>query len=86
VLLYDDDSETNCDGKDSLGTRPSENWKEGLGDRLRQKCTMRPECRRTSNWFKIEFTHAFNGTTNHNMLKETENRRISWQEKLLEHG
>ena len=25
----------------SLGTRPSENWKEGLGDRLRWKCTER---------------------------------------------
>jgi len=23
----------------SLGTRPSENWKEGLGDRLGSKCT-----------------------------------------------
>jgi len=22
----------------SLGTRPSENWKEGLGDRLQLKC------------------------------------------------
>ena len=23
---------------------------EGLGDRLGRKCTVRPECRRTSNW------------------------------------
>ena len=30
----------------SLGTRPSENRKEGLGDRLGWKCTLRPECRR----------------------------------------
>jgi len=28
----------------SLRTRPSENWKDGLGDRLGRKCTMRPEC------------------------------------------
>ena len=33
----------------SLGTRPSENRKEGLGDRLGRKCTLRPECRRASD-------------------------------------
>jgi len=26
----------------SLGTRPLENQKEGLGDRLGRKCTLRP--------------------------------------------
>jgi len=28
---------------------PWKNQKEGLGDRLGWKCTMRPECRRASN-------------------------------------
>ena len=30
---------------------PLKNWKEGLGDRLGWKCTVRPECRHASDWF-----------------------------------
>ena len=33
------------------GPDPRKNWKEGLGDRLGRKCTMRPACRHTSDWF-----------------------------------
>ena len=61
----------------SLGTRPSENRKEGLGDRLGRKCTVRPECRHASDWFMIAYLHAFIGNTNRNPLvqvKETENK------------
>jgi len=43
----------------SLETRPSENWKEGLGDRLGQKCTVHPECRCTSDWFMIACLQVF---------------------------
>ena len=52
---------------------PRKNWKEGLGDRLGWKCTVRPECRHTSDWFMIACLHAFIGNTNHNpvvQLKE----------------
>jgi len=51
-----------------LGTRPSENRKEGLGDSLGQKCTVRPECRCASDWFMIAYLHAFIGNTNRNPL------------------
>jgi len=60
--------------------------KEGLGDRLGWKCTVRLECRHTSDCFIVAFTGAFNGTTNCNTLKETENRGSCSQEKLLEHN
>jgi len=32
---------------------PRKNQKEGMGDRLGQKCTVCPECRHTSGWFII---------------------------------
>ena len=57
---------------------PQKNRKEGLGNRLGWKCTVCPECRRTSNWFMIACLHTFIGNTNRNplvQLKETENKR-----------
>jgi len=62
------------------------NQKEGLGDRLGWKCTVHPECWCTSNCFIVAFTCAFNGTTNCNTLKETENRGFCSWEKLLDHN
>ena len=56
----------------------SENRKEGLGDRLGWKCTLRPECRCASNWYMIACQQAFIGNTNRNPLvqfKETENKQ-----------
>jgi len=52
------------------------NQKEGLGDRLGQKCTMCLECWRTSDCFIIASTRAFNETTSCNTRKETESRGI----------
>jgi len=49
----------------SLRTRP---WKEGLGNRLGWKCTVRPECRYTSDWFMIACLRPFIGNTNCNLL------------------
>jgi len=60
----------------SLGTRPSENRKEGLRDRLGQKCTA-PRMQASSNWFMIACLRMFIGNTNCNLLvwfKETENK------------
>ena len=57
---------------------PWKNRKDGLRDRLGQKCTMRPECRRASDWFVIACLCAFIGNTNRNPLvqfKETKNKR-----------
>jgi len=54
--------------KGSLGTRPSENQTEGLGERLGRKCTVCPECRCTSNWFMIAYLHGLIGNTNCNPL------------------
>jgi len=57
---------------------PRKNRKEGLGDRLGRKCTLRPECRCASDWFMIACLCAFIGNTNRNPLlqfKETENKR-----------
>jgi len=45
---------------------PRKNRKEGLGDRLGRKCTLRPECRRASDWFMIACLCAFIGNTNCN--------------------
>ena len=36
----------------SLGTRPSKNRNEGLANQLGWKCTLRPVCRCTSDWFR----------------------------------
>ena len=47
---------------------PRKNRKEGLGDRLGRKCTVRPECRRASDWFMIACLCAFIGNTNRNPL------------------
>jgi len=47
---------------------PWKNQKEGLGDRLGSKCTVRPECRHASNWFMIACLRTFIGNTNHNPL------------------
>ena len=52
----------------SLGTRPSGNRKEGLGDRLGRKCTVRPECRHASDWFMIACQCTFIGNTNRKPL------------------
>ena len=60
-----------------LGTRPLENWNEGLGDRLGRKCTVHPECWHASDWSMIACLRAFIGNTNCNPLvqfKETENK------------
>jgi len=57
---------------------PRKNRKEGLGDRLGQKCTLRPECRRTSNRFMIACLCVFIGNITRNPLiqfKETENKQ-----------
>jgi len=57
---------------------PRKNRKEGLGDRLGRKCTLRPECRHASDWFMIACLCAFIGNTNPNPLvqfKETENKQ-----------
>ena len=57
---------------------PRKNRKEGLGDRLGRKCTVRPECRCASDWFMIACQRAFIGNTNCNLLvqfKETENKQ-----------
>ena len=73
---------------DSLGTRPMENRKEGLGDRLGWKCTLRPECRRASNWFMIACLCTFIGNTNCNSLvqfKKTENKRDLLAREVVEH-
>ena len=59
---------------------PWKNCKKCPRDRLG-----RTDYRRTSDWFMIAFTCVFNGTTNCNTLKETENIEICWQKKLLEH-
>ena len=44
---------------------PRKNRKEGLGDRLARKCTVCPECRRTSDWFmtvsKLQTTSIVQG-------------------------
>jgi len=56
-------------------------WREGLGDRLGWKYTVRPECRHTSDWFMIACLCAFIGNTNRNpvvQLKEMENSGICW--------
>ena len=57
---------------------PRKNWKEGLGDRLGRKCTVRPECRHASDWFTIACLCAFIGNTSRNLLvqfKETKNKQ-----------
>jgi len=57
---------------------PWKKWKEGLGDRLGQKYTLHPECRRASDWFMIACQCAFIGNTNRKPLvqfKETENKQ-----------
>jgi len=59
----------------SLRTRPLENWKEGLGDRLGQKCTMCPECRRASDWFMITCLDTFIGNVNRNPLVQFKNKQ-----------
>jgi len=43
---------------------PRKNRKDGLGDRLRWKCTVRPECRCTSDWFMIACLCVFIGRIN----------------------
>jgi len=45
--------------------------KEGLGYRLGRKCTVRPECRRTSDWFMGACLCVFIGNTN----RQTENKQ-----------
>ena len=47
---------------------PGKNRKKGLGDRLRWKCTVRLECRQSSEWFMIACLHMFNGNTHCNPL------------------
>ena len=57
---------------------PRKNRKEGLGDRLGWRCTLRLECRHASDWFMIACQRAFIGNTNHKPLvqfKETENKQ-----------
>jgi len=57
---------------------PRKNRKEGLGNRLGWKCTMRPECRHASDWFMIACLCVFIGNTNRNPLvqfNETENKQ-----------
>ena len=72
----------------SLGTRPLENRKEGLGYRLGWKCTVHPECWHASDWSMIACLRTFIGNTNHNPLYSSRRPKISricWREKLLEH-
>ena len=61
----------------SLGTRPSEKSERGSGRQAGQKCTMHPECRRTSDWFMIACLHAFIGNTNHKLQVQLKEAKIS---------
>ena len=72
----------------SLGTRPSEKSERGSGRQAGQKCTMHPECRRTSDWFMIACLHAFIGNTNHKLQVQLKEAKISGicQQESLEHS
>jgi len=69
-------------GREGLAARlepdPRKNRKVCLWDRLGRKCTVHPDCRRTSDWFMIACLRAFTGNTNRNPLvqfKENENKQ-----------
>jgi len=67
---------------------PQENRKGGLGDRLGRKCTVRLECRCTSDWFVIACLRVFIGNANCNSLvqfKETENKQDLLAREVVEH-
>ena len=48
-------NDKNClPDRDNIVSEPDpRKRKEGLGDRLGRKCTLRPDCRRASDWFMI---------------------------------
>jgi len=57
---------------------PRKNQKEGLGDRLGRKCTVRPECRHASDCLMIACLRTFIGNTNHKLLVQSKKTKNRW--------